>query len=136
MTRYEAAALLNACLDQITEVTDELKRLMAAIGKELAVPEAIHFSLHQPQCLPAAVPLDLFFLVARTDSFPLPVGLPLGSRPRGLFWCSGPVEHSVRGGFDPGSLPPLIFFIAASTSVRGGIRRPPDPSCQLQYRPV
>ena len=29
MTRYEAAALLNACLDRITEVTDELKRLMA-----------------------------------------------------------------------------------------------------------
>ncbi|MDM7959744.1 MAG: iron uptake porin, partial [Synechococcus sp. WH 8007] len=28
MTRYEAAALLNACLDRITEVTDELKRLM------------------------------------------------------------------------------------------------------------
>ena len=27
MTRYEAAALLNACLDRITEVTDELHRL-------------------------------------------------------------------------------------------------------------
>ena len=29
MTRYEAAALLNACLDRVTEVTDELRRLMA-----------------------------------------------------------------------------------------------------------
>jgi hypothetical protein len=28
MTRYEAAALLNACLDRVTEVTDELRRLM------------------------------------------------------------------------------------------------------------
>ena len=28
MTRYEAAALLNACLDRITEVTDELRRLI------------------------------------------------------------------------------------------------------------
>merc|ERR1711991_345002 len=26
MIRYEAAALLNACLDRITEVTDELRR--------------------------------------------------------------------------------------------------------------
>jgi hypothetical protein len=37
MTRYEAAALLNACLDRITEVTDELKRLIAEFEKELAV---------------------------------------------------------------------------------------------------
>ncbi|KEF42138.1 MAG: porin [Cyanobium sp. CACIAM 14] len=37
MTRYEAAALLNACLDRITEVTDELRRLMAEFEKELAV---------------------------------------------------------------------------------------------------
>ncbi len=37
MTRYEAAALLNACLDRITEVTDELKRLMAEFEKELAI---------------------------------------------------------------------------------------------------
>ena len=28
ITRYEAAALLNACLDRITEVTDELRRLL------------------------------------------------------------------------------------------------------------
>ena len=37
MTRFEAAALLNACLDRITEVTDELKRLMKEFEKELAV---------------------------------------------------------------------------------------------------
>jgi hypothetical protein len=37
MTRYEAAALLNACLDRITEVTDELKRLLNEFEKELAV---------------------------------------------------------------------------------------------------
>jgi hypothetical protein len=37
MTRYEAAALLNACLDRITETTDELKRLMKEFQKELAV---------------------------------------------------------------------------------------------------
>jgi hypothetical protein len=37
MTRYEAAALLNACLDRVTETTDELKRLMKEFQKELAV---------------------------------------------------------------------------------------------------
>ena len=37
MTRYEAAALLNACLDRITEITDELKRLMKEFEKELAI---------------------------------------------------------------------------------------------------
>jgi hypothetical protein len=37
MSRFEAAALLNACLDRITEVTDELKKLMREFGKELAV---------------------------------------------------------------------------------------------------
>ncbi|MFN5118132.1 MAG: iron uptake porin [Cyanobacteriota bacterium] len=37
VTRYEAAALLNACLDRVTEVTDELKRLMAEFEKELAL---------------------------------------------------------------------------------------------------
>jgi len=37
MTRYEAAALLNACLDRISEVTDELKKLMAEFEKELAI---------------------------------------------------------------------------------------------------
>ena len=37
LSRYEAAALLNACLDRITEVTDELKRLIKEFEKELAV---------------------------------------------------------------------------------------------------
>jgi hypothetical protein len=37
MTRYEAAALLNACLDRVSETTDELKRLMKEFEKELAV---------------------------------------------------------------------------------------------------
>ena len=36
MTRYEAAALLNACLDRVTEVTDELQRLMNEFKTELA----------------------------------------------------------------------------------------------------
>jgi hypothetical protein len=30
MTRYEAAALLNACLDRVTEVTDELQKLLTS----------------------------------------------------------------------------------------------------------
>ena len=37
MTRYEAAALLNACLDRVTEVTDELKKLLAEFATELAI---------------------------------------------------------------------------------------------------
>ena len=37
MTRYEAAALLNACLDRVTEVTDELQRLINEFKSELAV---------------------------------------------------------------------------------------------------
>ena len=37
MTRYEAAALLNACLDRITEVTDELHRLLKEFETELAI---------------------------------------------------------------------------------------------------
>jgi hypothetical protein len=37
MTRFEATALLNACLDRVTEVTDTLKRLMAEFAQELAV---------------------------------------------------------------------------------------------------
>merc|ERR1711939_1046000 len=37
MTRYEAAALLNACLDRITEITDELRRLISEFEKELAM---------------------------------------------------------------------------------------------------
>jgi Carbohydrate-selective porin, OprB family/S-layer homology domain len=37
MTRYEAAALLSACLDRVTEVTDELQRLQKEFADELAV---------------------------------------------------------------------------------------------------
>ena len=37
MTRFEAAALLNACLDRVTEVTDELRRLMTEFQAELTV---------------------------------------------------------------------------------------------------
>ena len=37
MTRYEAAALLNACLDRITEITDELRRLIKEFESELAI---------------------------------------------------------------------------------------------------
>ena len=37
MTRFEAAALLNACLDRVTEVTDELKRLLTEFDTELTV---------------------------------------------------------------------------------------------------
>jgi hypothetical protein len=37
MTRFEAAALLNACLDRVTEVTDELRKLQAEFATELAV---------------------------------------------------------------------------------------------------
>ncbi|MCT0230431.1 iron uptake porin [Synechococcus sp. CS-1324] len=37
LSRWEAAALLNACLDRITEVTDELRRLMKEFETELAV---------------------------------------------------------------------------------------------------
>ena len=37
MTRFEAAALLNACLDRVTEVTDELSRLANEFSNELSV---------------------------------------------------------------------------------------------------
>jgi len=37
MSRWEAAALLNACLDRIAETTDDLKRLLQEFEKELAV---------------------------------------------------------------------------------------------------
>ncbi|UPH91085.1 iron uptake porin [Synechococcus sp. NB0720_010] len=37
LSRYEAAALLNTCLDRITEVTDQLKRLTKDFERELAV---------------------------------------------------------------------------------------------------
>jgi hypothetical protein len=37
MTRYEAAALLNACLDRVTENTDELKRLADEFRNDVTV---------------------------------------------------------------------------------------------------
>lgn len=37
LSRYEAAALLNACLDRVSEVTDDFRRLMREFEKELAV---------------------------------------------------------------------------------------------------
>jgi hypothetical protein len=37
MTRFEAAALLNACLDRVTETTDELQKLLNEFRNELAV---------------------------------------------------------------------------------------------------
>lgn len=37
MTRYEAAALLNSCLDRVTETTDELRKLLNEFHSELAV---------------------------------------------------------------------------------------------------
>jgi len=41
MTRFEAAALLNACLDRVTEVTDELKRLMKEFEKDSPSSRAV-----------------------------------------------------------------------------------------------
>ena len=37
ISRLEAAALLNACLDRVTETTDELKKLLAEFQNELAL---------------------------------------------------------------------------------------------------
>lgn len=37
ISRYEAAALLNSCLDRVSQVTDDLRRLMQEFEKELAV---------------------------------------------------------------------------------------------------
>ena len=37
MTRFEAAALLNACLDRVTETTDELRKLLNEFQTELAI---------------------------------------------------------------------------------------------------
>ena len=37
MTRFEAAALLSACLDRVTETTDELQRLLNDFTKELTI---------------------------------------------------------------------------------------------------
>ncbi|MFN6352849.1 MAG: iron uptake porin [Cyanobacteriota bacterium] len=40
LTRYEAAAALNACLDRVSEITDELKKLTDEFAEELALIRA------------------------------------------------------------------------------------------------
>ena len=35
ITRYEAAALLNSCLDSVTEITDEIKKLIYLLKQSL-----------------------------------------------------------------------------------------------------
>jgi len=40
LSRYEAAALLNACLDRVSEITDELKKLLQELDTELALVRA------------------------------------------------------------------------------------------------
>jgi Carbohydrate-selective porin, OprB family/S-layer homology domain len=37
LTRFEAAALLNACLERVTETTDEINRLLVDFTKELTI---------------------------------------------------------------------------------------------------
>ena len=37
MTRFEAAALLNSCLDRVSETTDEIRRLLSEFQSELSV---------------------------------------------------------------------------------------------------
>ncbi len=37
ITRFEAASMLNACLDRVSEMTDEVRRLVSEFGPELAV---------------------------------------------------------------------------------------------------
>ena len=37
LTRFEAAALLNACLERVTETTDEINRLAVDFAKELSI---------------------------------------------------------------------------------------------------
>lgn len=37
LTRFEAAALLNACLDRVSDVTDELNKLLREFNKELVL---------------------------------------------------------------------------------------------------
>ena len=37
ISRYEAAALLNSCLDRVTEITDEIRRLIREFETELSI---------------------------------------------------------------------------------------------------
>ena len=41
ITRFEAASFLNFCLDRITEVTDELSRLLSEFDAELSILEGV-----------------------------------------------------------------------------------------------
>jgi hypothetical protein len=49
MTRYEAAALLNACLDRITEITDELKRSDEGVREENSPSCAVVLMASKPR---------------------------------------------------------------------------------------
>jgi hypothetical protein len=89
MTRYEAAALLNACLDRVTEVTDELKRLMAEFEKELAVLKGRVDGLEskvktlEAQQFSTTTKLrgEASFILGGTPDFNSPLRLSDGSRP-------------------------------------------------------
>ena len=89
MTRYEAAALLNACLDRVTEVTDELKRLMAEFEKELAVLKGRVDTLEgkvktlKAQQFSTTTKLrgEASFIIGGTPDFNSPLRLSDGSRP-------------------------------------------------------
>jgi hypothetical protein len=37
ISRYEAASLLNSCLDKVSQITDEIRALIRAFGTELSV---------------------------------------------------------------------------------------------------
>jgi hypothetical protein len=89
MTRYEAAALLNACLDRVTEVTDELKRLMAEFEKELAVLKGRVDGLEskvktlEAQQFSTTTKLrgEVSFILGGTPDFNSPLRLSDGTRP-------------------------------------------------------
>jgi hypothetical protein len=89
LTRYEAAALLNACLDRVTEVTDELKRLMAEFEKELAVLKGRVDGLEskvktlEAQQFSTTTKLrgEVSFILGGTPDFDSPNRLSDGSRP-------------------------------------------------------
>jgi hypothetical protein len=89
MTRFEAAALLNACLDRVSEVSDELRRLMAEFEKELSMLkgrvdglearvgelEASRFSTT------TRLKGEVSFILAGSPDFDTPRPEPDGSRP-------------------------------------------------------
>ncbi|MFM7454395.1 MAG: iron uptake porin, partial [Cyanobium sp.] len=89
LTRYEAAALLNACLDRVTEVTDELKRLMAEFEQELAVLKGRVDGLEakvntlEAQQFSTTTKLrgEVSFILGGTPDFNSPLRLSDGTRP-------------------------------------------------------